>query len=175
MLVAYASRFGSTKGVAERIAATLAESGVPAVSRPVVEVEDVEPYHAVVLGSAVFSQRWMPEAEELVRTRGASLAERPLWLFSVGTFGDTKRLIGPLMRREPKGIEEVVGELHPRGYRVFAGVIDRHQWPFVSRIFYHALGGRLGDNRDWDEIEAWAREIAAAMSVRTTAPAAIAR
>ncbi len=91
------------------------------------------------------------------------------WLFSVGTFGDRKRLIGPLMRREPKGIRELERELRPRDYRVFAGVIDRHQWPFFSRLFFHSLGGRLGDNRDWDAIDAWAREIAHALE--TSVPA----
>jgi hypothetical protein len=45
-------------------------------------------------------------------------------------------------------------------YRVFAGVIDRHQWPLGSRLFYHALGGRLGDNRNWKAIDSWAACIA---------------
>lgn len=53
-------------------------------------------------------------------------------------------------------------------YRVFAGVIDRHQWPFLSRLFFYALGGRLGDNRDWPAIDAWAEEIAHALAQRAT-------
>jgi menaquinone-dependent protoporphyrinogen oxidase len=42
-------------------------------------------------------------------------------------------------------------------------VIDRHEWPRLSRQFFHAFGGRLGDNRDWRDIEAWAGGIAAAL------------
>jgi menaquinone-dependent protoporphyrinogen oxidase len=156
VLVAYATRYGSTKGVAERIAATLRERSNRVDLHPVAELTDVSSYDAVVFGSPVFNQRWLPEGEEFVRRNVAALAARPVWLFSVGTFGDRKRLIGPLMKREPKGVGALQRAIRPRGYRVFAGVIDRHRWPFLSRLFYHALGGRLGDNRDWRAIDGWA-------------------
>jgi menaquinone-dependent protoporphyrinogen oxidase len=170
VLVVYASRYGSTKGVAERIAAALRTGGAVVELRSVDEVEDLSAYDAIVFGSAVFNQRWMPEGEEWVHRNLSALAARPVWLFSVGTFGDRKRLIGPFMKREPKGIRELERELRPRDYRVFAGVIGRHQWPFFSRLFFHSLGGRLGDNRDWDAIDAWAREIAHALET-TSVPA----
>jgi menaquinone-dependent protoporphyrinogen oxidase len=60
-----------------------------------------------------------------------------------------------------------VSALGPRDYRVFAGVIEREYWPLASRLLYHALGGRLGDRRDWREIEAWAQTIAAALRTPT--------
>jgi menaquinone-dependent protoporphyrinogen oxidase len=163
VLVAYASHFGSTRGVAERIAATLREDGVAAVLADAAEAGEAAAYSAVVFGSAVYNQRWLPEGDEFVRANRPALASRPTWLFSVGTFGDGKRLIGPLMRREPHGIDELCRAISPRGYRVFAGLIERHRWPLRSRLFYHALGGRLGDNRDWPEIERWGHEIARAL------------
>lgn len=92
-----------------------------------------------------------------------ALARRPVWLFNVGTFGDRRRIIGPLMPREPRGIEELREAIRPGDYRVFAGVIQRHQWPFFSRLFFRALGGHFGDNRDWPEIDAWAEKIAASI------------
>ena len=63
------------------------------------------------------------------------------------------------MKREPRNIPQLTAAVHPIDYRVFAGVIDRHQWPLGSRIFYHALGGRLGDNRNWAAIDAWGASI----------------
>jgi menaquinone-dependent protoporphyrinogen oxidase len=163
-LVAYASTYGSTRGIAERLAGRLRAHGVRVDLRPVEAVGSVERYDAVVFGSPVFDQAWMPAGEEFVRLNAGELAARPVWLFSVGSFGDGKHVIGPLMRREPRGIARILETVRPRGYRVFAGVIDRHQWPFLSRLFYYALGGRLGDNRDWPEIEAWADEIARALT-----------
>jgi menaquinone-dependent protoporphyrinogen oxidase len=167
VLVAYASRFGSTRGVAERIAATLRQAGQRVALQRCDEVVDLTPYAAVVFGSPVFNGRWMPEAEQFVQRNAKSLAVRPVWLFSVGTFGDSRRIIGRLMTREPRDIGDIRQALHPREYRVFAGVIDRHQWPAASRLLFHSLGGRLGDNRDWRAIEAWADKIHHALELRT--------
>jgi menaquinone-dependent protoporphyrinogen oxidase len=163
VLVAYASKHGSTRGVAERGAAILGEQGNRVELRPVDEVDGVDAYDAVVFGSPVYYQAWLPEGEEFVRTNRGALGGRPVWLFSVGTFGDRKRVVGPLMKREPRGIADVQRAIHPRDYRVFAGVIDRRQWPFLSRLFYLALGGRLGDNRNWRDIDAWAVDIGRAL------------
>jgi menaquinone-dependent protoporphyrinogen oxidase len=168
VLVVYASRYGSTRGIAELIANRLRETDYHIDLRSVEQVDDLTPYEAVVLGSAVFNQRWIPEAEALVRSNLAEFADRSVWLFSVGTFGDRKAVIGPSMRREPKGIREIEEAIHPRDYRVFAGVIDRHRWPFLSRLLYHALGGRLGDNRDWPDIDRWADGIASALPTLVT-------
>jgi menaquinone-dependent protoporphyrinogen oxidase len=162
LLVVYASRHGATAGIAARIAGRLVDSGASADLRLVDEVETLDPYDAVVLGAPVYDQSWPPEANAFVARNGDALAARPLWLFSVGAFGDTKRLIGPLTHKEPKGIDEIRSELRAREYRVFRGVIQKHQWPFLSRVFFHAFGGRLGDHRDWPTIDAWADRIAAA-------------
>lgn len=168
VLVAYASRYGSTQGVAERIATELRAGGDRVELLPVGEVADAGIYDAVVFGSPVFNQRWLPEADEFVHRNLRALATRPVWLFSVGTFGDGKWIIGPLMKREPKGIAEIEEAIDARDYRVFAGVIDRHQWPALSRLFFHALGGRLGDNRDWPAIETWAAGIREAIRATAT-------
>ena len=105
------------------------------------------------------------EANAFVIAHRDALAARPLWLFSVGSFGDTKRLVGALTHKEPKGIEEIRAEIHAREYRVFKGVIHKHQWPFWSRnMLFRAFGGRFGDHRDWPTIDAWADEIAVASS-----------
>lgn len=66
----------------------------------------------------------------------------------------TQRLIGPLLRKEPRNIAEIRAELRPRQYRVFQGVIGNHQWPLWSRLFFHAFGERFGDHRDWPTIDA---------------------
>jgi menaquinone-dependent protoporphyrinogen oxidase len=134
------------------------------------EVEVLDDYDAVVFGAPVYDQSWPPEANDFVAEYREALSARPLWLFSVGAFGDTKRLIGPLTHKEPSGIAGIRADLRPREYRVFQGVIRKHQWPFWSRLFFHAFGGRFGDHREWDTIDAWADRIAAALTnLRSTA------
>ena len=159
VLLAYASAHGSTRGIAERIAGLLSDRAQVEV-RPVDEIDDVEAYDTVILGSAVYGQRWIPSATTFVHRHAAALTTRCVWLFSVGSFGDTHRGIGRLMQKEPRDIAEIKNAVHPRDYRVFAGAIERDQWPLASRLFFHAFGGRLGDNRNWPEIDAWAESIA---------------
>ena len=164
LLVVYASRRGATAEIAARIATRLVDSGASVDLRRVDEVETLDAYDAVVLGAPVYDQSWPPEANAFVARNREALAARPLWLFSVGSFGDTKRLLGPLTHKEPKGIGEIRAEIGAREYRVFQGVIQKHQWPFWSRLFFQAFGGRFGDHRDWPTIDAWAAQIAVASS-----------
>jgi menaquinone-dependent protoporphyrinogen oxidase len=166
VLVAYCTRSGSTAGVAARLAAGLRQHGDIADVREVRHAPDPSDYDAIVLGSPVFDGRWMPEAEAYVHAYEAALQMRQTWLFSVGTFGDTSRLLGFLAKREPTNIDALRAAVRPRTYRVFAGAVDRAAWPLWSRMFFHALGGRFGDNRDWNVIDAWASEIAG--QLRTT-------
>lgn len=112
-----------------------------------------------MFGDPVLNGRWPPEGDAFVAGNRAALAQRPVWLFSVATFGDRKRLLGRVMRREPKNIDDVRDAIRPRGYRVLAGVIERGRWPAAARLLFHVMGGRFGDNRDWADIDAWARTI----------------
>lgn len=170
VLVVYASRHGATEGIAARIGARLTGSGASVDVRRVDEVDTLDPYDAVVFGAPVYDQSWPPEADRFVDEHRDALVARALWLFSVGSFGDTKRLIGPLMHKEPKRISEIRADIRPREYRVFQGVIRKHQWPFWSRVFFHAFGGRLGDHRDWPAIDAWAERISRALRTAAAAP-----
>jgi menaquinone-dependent protoporphyrinogen oxidase len=90
-----------------------------------------------------------------------------VWLFSVGSFGDRHPIVGGLIKKEPKEISEFEQTLHPRDYRVFAGVVDLDHWPAWGRILFKALGGHAGDNRQWPDIDAWAEEIGHAFGSRT--------
>jgi menaquinone-dependent protoporphyrinogen oxidase len=163
VLVAFASRHGATRGVAERIAARLSDAGLEVTLSQVEDVGEIPPGCAVVLGSPVYDQSWPPEFDDFVERHLQSLAGRRIWLFSVGTFGDRRRVIGPLVRREPRNIGQVRETMCPADYRVFAGVIRREQWPLPSRMLFHLFGGRLGDNRDWAGIDDWAETIRTAL------------
>jgi menaquinone-dependent protoporphyrinogen oxidase len=159
VLIGYASRFGSTRDIAGRIAKTLEKHGLEVDLRAVSEISHVDRYDAVVFGSGVYDGSWTAEATAFARRHASLLAARPLWLFSVGSFGDSHPVVGGLIKKEPKEIGEFEQALHPRDYRVFAGVIDLHHWPAWGRILFKALGGRDGDNRQWSDVDAWAAAI----------------
>ena len=87
ILVAYASKHGSTQGIAERIAEKLRQLGKEAEARPVEEVSDPGSYEAFVIGSAIYYGSWLKEATEWVHHHQAVLAQHPVWLFSSGPLG----------------------------------------------------------------------------------------
>lgn len=165
ILVAYASRYGATRGIAERIATKLRAAGREAEARPLKAAGDLAGYDAFVIGSAVYFGSWLKEATEFVRRNHAVLANRPVWLFSSGPIGaDTTDAEGRDLREaaEPTQTAELREALEPRDHRVFFGKLDRGKLRFVDRLVASlpAFPGSEGDFRDWNEIEAWAARIA---------------
>jgi menaquinone-dependent protoporphyrinogen oxidase len=84
VLVAYATKYGATGEIAEKIGQVLRQAGLDADVLPVEQVSDLTPYKGVVLGSAVYIGRWRKEAVKFLRTNEKMLAERLVWLFSSG-------------------------------------------------------------------------------------------
>jgi menaquinone-dependent protoporphyrinogen oxidase len=159
VLVAYASRHSSTMGIAERIAARLRQRGHDVDVRSVEEVGDIEPYEAIVLGSAIYYGRWLQPASEFVRRQRAALAERPVWLFSSGPLGTRPG-------EEPAQVGAMREAIGPRGHRVFFGALDRGRLGFAERLVVRAVRAPDGDFRRWDEIDDWADMIASQLGSR---------
>src|SRR5512139_3080934 len=88
ILVAYASKHGSTQGIAEHIARRLTERGLSVEVRPAEAVADLGVPDAVILGSAVYAGSWMKEASEFARRFVDVLSAVPVWLFSSGPLGE---------------------------------------------------------------------------------------
>ncbi|WP_030546966.1 flavodoxin domain-containing protein [Streptomyces albus] len=163
VLVAYASEHGSTRGIAERIAHRLTLAGHRAEARPVDGTEDPDPgrYDAVVVGSAVHNQQWMPEASGYAHRHQAELRRRPVWLFSVGMGAALGRPLRSLAKQhEPKNMAGLREEIGPVETRVFTGAVRRGALPPAGHAAFKAMGGHYGDHRDWAQIEAWADGIA---------------
>ena len=165
VLVAYASRHGATQGIAERIAATLSAAGLDVDVSAMRDVREPEGYDAFILGSAVYMFRWLKDFTRFVHRHEKLLATRPLWLFSSGPLGDrSARAPQP----DPKDVGAIRRAVAPRDHRVFAGSFDRATADFDGMgIVDRTVVRRFlpdGDWRDWPEIEAWARGIAAALA-----------
>ena len=156
VLIVYASKHGSTQGIAEHIAEKLRQLGKQAVARPVDAVEDPSSYDALVIGSAIYYGSWMKEATEWVRRSRAVLVQRPVWLFSSGPLGTEVKDA----EEQPKEIAEFQQAIRPRDQRIFFGALDHSHLPFAERMIVKAVRAPEGDFRDWEAIEAWAASIA---------------
>lgn len=156
VLVAYASKHGSTQGIAERIAEQLRQLGKEAEARPVEEVTDPGSYEAFVIGSAVYYGSWLKEATEWVHRNQAVLAGHPVWLFSVGPLGTEVQDA----EQQPKEMTEFQQTIGPREQRIFFGALDHSHLSFAERVMVKAVRAPEGDFRDWQAIDAWAASIA---------------
>jgi menaquinone-dependent protoporphyrinogen oxidase len=172
VLVAYATRHGSTRGIAERIADRLRARGLEAECRPASEVRDAPAYDAFVVGGAAYMFRWLGDATSFVEKNRAALAARPTWLFSSGPIGTDlvdKEGHDVLETTVPKEFPRLREMVHPRGEMVFFGAIDPAARPIgiAERLTALMPAARdalpKGDFRDWPVIDAWADEIALAL------------
>lgn len=169
ILVAYASRHGATRGIAERIAAILETDGLDVSLRAVDAVDTIDGYDAFVIGSAAYMGHWLKDAAGFVRRQRAGLAGHPVWFFSsgpVGTDAATDPGTDPLKASEPKEFAEFEHSVPSRDRHVFYGAYDPDLKPgsFLERLssIIPAVRDALpaGDFRDWPAIEEWAHGIA---------------
>ncbi|HML24554.1 MAG TPA: flavodoxin domain-containing protein [Aggregatilinea sp.] len=171
ILVTYASRTGSTIGVAEAIGKVLAESGAQVDVRPMQDVKDLTPYRAVVAGSAIQDGQWLPEAMQFVRTHQTTLAQKPFAAFLVCM---TLAMKNENYRRAVVDwLNPVRALVKPVSEGFFAGRLDLSKVPsFRKRIMFRisiATGvWDAGDHRDWDAIRAWARDLAVQLAPQSS-------
>ena len=135
VLVAHASKHGSTEEIARFIADRLREHGHEARATPVQEVSDLSGVQAVVLGSAIYVGSWMKEALEFVDRHLSPLQTVPVWLFSVGPLGTEVQD----EEEQPKQLGELREKLRPRDHRLFFGVLDRNKLGFGERMMVKAV------------------------------------
>lgn len=172
ILVAYASKYGATKEIAEKIVAVLREAGLEVDVLPVDRIRDVTPYKAVILGSAVYVGRWQKEAVKFLQANERILAERPVWIFSSGPTGegDAVELVEGV--RLPAELQPVTDRIQPRDIAVFHGYINPDKINFIEKWAIKSLVKKpFGDFRDWNAITAWAKSIAE--SLKEAEPAAL--
>lgn len=167
VLVAYASKYGATEGIAQRIGEALRKRGLDVDVTRCKDVEEASGYDAYVVGSAVYEFNWRRSARKFVTQNAEVLAAKPTWLFSSGPVGtekvdkDGKDV---LTGAEPKQFGEYEDLLHPRAKQVFRGAYHHEKLRGADRIIVWMPAIRdlmpEGDFREWDVIDEWAESIA---------------
>lgn len=159
VLVAYASKRGSTAEIAETVAATLRRAGLEVDLESVEAVTSLERYDAVVLGSAVYMKRWRGDARHFIKKYRRALRQMPFWVFSSGPVGDPAQDNPDWM--EPPKLAEKVEEMGARGHVVFGGSLPLQPRGMMERAMVEGTPKQYRDRRDWAAIRDWAGQVAA--------------
>jgi menaquinone-dependent protoporphyrinogen oxidase len=153
VLVTYATKHGSTRKVAEAIAATLREGGIEVDLQPTRKVRALAPYDAVVLGAPLYMFRWHKDARRFLLRHRKALTGRPVAIFALGPFttGDEKEWQGSREQLD----KELAGFpwLTPVTVGVFGGKFDPAKLRFPYNLFMRQVPAI--DLRDWAAIRAW--------------------
>lgn len=165
VLVAYATRYGSTQEVAEAVAATLREQGLAVDLQPIRDVRALDGYCAVVLGAPYYMGRWHKDALQFLARHREPLAERPVAVFALGPLHDDEQEFRAVREQLDHDLATFPW-LTPVALALFGGKYDPAKLRFSDRFIASLPASPLkqmpaSDVRDWTAIGAWARSLAA--------------
>ncbi|UCH64236.1 MAG: flavodoxin domain-containing protein [Fidelibacterota bacterium] len=160
ILVAYASRAGSTGEVAETIGRVMCDKGLEVDVCLAKDVTDLSPYRAIVVGSAIYMGKWMRDAATFVEKRREVLSQIPIAYFTVClTMKDDTEENRRTVTAYLDPVREQAPEVQPMAVGLFAGRLDSRKLPFLYRMIAKAIGEAEADYRDWEAIRTWAGEL----------------
>jgi menaquinone-dependent protoporphyrinogen oxidase len=163
VLVTYATKYGATTEIAEKIGQVLRQAGLQADVLPVDRVSDLSAYKAVVLGSGVYIGQWRKEAVKFLEANETVLAEKPVWLFSSGPTGEGDPVELVQGWRFPRKLQPTIDRIGPRQVAIFHGAVDVNKLSFIEKWMLKNVKAPIGDFRDWEAITSWATAIATAL------------
>jgi menaquinone-dependent protoporphyrinogen oxidase len=157
ILVAYASKYGSTGGVADAIGKELCSKGATVDVLLTKNAINLSSYQGLVLGSAIYKGKWLPDAVDFVKTNCEIFRQVPVAYFLVcitmykPTEENRRKVLAyldPVLQAVPQVKPVVIG--------TFAGALDYSNLSWPNKKIMEFKGAPEGDFRDWDAIRSWA-------------------
>lgn len=157
ILIAYISKTGTTKEISEEIGKIMEENGFQVELKDMSTVQSLEDYSAAILGAPINGFRWLPEAEKFIEDHKDELMKIPAAYFIVSYLLKAGR--ASLQEKMRGTLENAKRIVQPVSEGYFGGKVDE-KFPPVFRLMFGVKKGTPFDMRDWDEIRAWAEELA---------------
>ena len=159
VLVAYATRYGSTQEVAEAVAATLRERGLAVDIQPIRDVRTLEGYRAVVLGAPLYMFHWHKDAMHFLAQHREALMQRPVAIFALGPFHTDEKEFQAVREQLEKELAKFPW-LTPEAIEIFGGKFDPQKLTFPHNLVPALKNMPASDIRDWTAIRTWASDLA---------------
>jgi menaquinone-dependent protoporphyrinogen oxidase len=163
ILIAYASKQGSTAEIAQAIAKELQATGHDADAADVTKIASLGSYGAVVIGGPMYMGHIDPRVGKFVKRHAEGLANLPVAGFVVCLAAASKDPEG--MAWAEKALKKALAPVQPVTEAIFAGKLDPDKLSWFQRWMIKRVNSPVGDFRDWAAIAAWARELPGKMNV----------
>jgi menaquinone-dependent protoporphyrinogen oxidase len=163
ILVAYASKKGSTAEIARAIARELESAGMTVDVTGIESVASLDPYDALVLGTPVYAGKFLADIPAFVTRHSEKIARIPVAGFVTG--------IAPVYPEagDPddiaKKLAQAMAPVKPVAVTMFAGKFEPREHGILVRSIGKVMKIPAGDFRDWGSISAWARELPGKMGL----------
>jgi menaquinone-dependent protoporphyrinogen oxidase len=163
ILIAYASRRGTTAEIARAIGKDLEAAGKSVVVAELKGISSLEGVDAVVIGSPVYMAKIEKEVAGFVARHRDGLSKVPVAAFAVGIAPVDPRVgsVGEVLEKLRAALDPV----RPVAVTMFAGRLELARMSFFERTMTGLMKVLTGDFRDWDAIRAWARELPALLGL----------
>ena len=158
VLVTFATRYGSTREVAQKIADTLKESGIEVDFQLIREVRSVEKYQAVVLGAPLYMFRWHKDARRFLSKHRKEIVQRPIAIFALGPIHDEEKEWQDVQKQLDKALAKYPW-LNPAAVEIFGGRFDPARLRFPYSFLPAMKKIPASDIRDWAKIKSWAENL----------------
>ncbi|HVX68728.1 MAG TPA: flavodoxin domain-containing protein [Mycobacteriales bacterium] len=152
VLVVYGSTRGGTAGLAHLVADAFVRYQVRAEVRRAGDVRSIGDVDAVIVGGALYNNRWHPDATAFVGRHRAELRRVPVWFFSSGPLDDSARsgALAPVPQ-----VNALAREIEIRGHMTFGGLLDKRPNGLLALFAY----GPEGDFRDRHHVVEWVERV----------------
>jgi len=155
VLVIYASSRGGTEGLAHMVAEGFVGHGIDTDIGAANAVDEIEGYDAIVVGGALYNNKWHEDATWFVERHLDTLRAKNVWFFSSGPL-DTSASAGALA--PVAQVQALARRTDIRGHMTFGGVLEPKSTGFFSSLL---SWGKPGDYRDPHQVTEWVDRLAA--------------
>jgi len=162
ILVAYATKKGSTAEIAQAIAKELQALGHTTDAVEIAKGALPAGYDAVVIGGPMYVGK-IDGVGKFVKRHSAELGRVPVAGFVVCLAAAAKDPGG--MAWAEKALHAALDPLRPVAETVFAGRLDPEKLSWLQKWMTEKAKSPVGDFRDWAAIAAWARELPGKMGI----------
>ncbi|HWC35393.1 MAG TPA: flavodoxin domain-containing protein [Mycobacteriales bacterium] len=157
VLVVYGSSRGGTAGLAHLVADAFVRHQIRAEVRRAGDARDPRDFDAIVVGGALYNNRWHPDAVAFVGRHRRELCQLPVWFFSSGPLDDSARsgALAPVPQ-----VNALAREIDIQGHMTFGGLLDHKPGGLIGLFAW----GPEGDFRDRHHVAEWVERIAGELS-----------